>query len=124
MRGTTEALIKSPHRKESVMETRDWYAWINLMLPKPDDFHVVGEVCVGNPGVEPYLSVKEPQGINPNILQLDLHLVQKPGMWPQVKTWVQARFDKVLTPNSPMYDQVEIFFNNESIARVEVEEVH
>lgn len=31
--------------------TRDWYAWNNLMLPKPDDFHVVGEVQVGNPGI-------------------------------------------------------------------------
>ena len=26
------------------METRNWYAWINTMPPKPDDFHIIGEV--------------------------------------------------------------------------------
>lgn len=46
------------------MNTRDWYAWINLMPPKPDDFHVVGEVFVSNQGVQAQLCVKEPQGIN------------------------------------------------------------
>lgn len=106
------------------METKDWYAWINLMPPKPDDFHVVGEVFVANPGIEAFLSVKEPQGINPNILLLDLHLVQKPGVWIQVMTWVQARFDKILTPDSPRYEHVEIFLDNESIAQIPVEEIN
>lgn len=105
------------------METRDWYAWINMMPPKPDDFHVVGEVCVGNPGTIPFLTVKEPQGINPSILLLDLHLIQQPGMWPQVMTWVQARFDKILLPKSQIYEQVDIFFNNELLAQVMVSEV-
>ena len=57
------------------METKNWSTWINLMPPKPDDFHVVGEVFVANPGIETLLCVKEPQGINPNILLLDLHLI-------------------------------------------------
>lgn len=109
---------------EVSMDTKNWYAWINLMPPKPDDFHVVGEVFVGNPGIETHLCVREPQGINPNILLLDLHLVQKPGMWPQVMTWVQARFDKILTKDSPKYEEVEIFLNEESIAKVSVDEVH
>lgn len=106
------------------MNNKEWYSWINLMPPKPDDFHVVGKVLVGNPGIQAQLCIKEPQGINPNILLLDLHLVQQPGMWPQVMTWVQARFDSVLTPKSPMYTQVEVFFNGESIAQIEVDEVH
>ncbi len=106
------------------METKNWYAWVNLMPPKPDDFHVIGEILVGNPGIQAQLCVKEPQGINPNILLLDLHLVQQPGIWPQVMTWVQARYDKILTPGSPGYEQVEIFFDNESIAQISVDEVH
>lgn len=105
------------------METKNWYAWVNLMPPKPDDFHVVGEVLVGNPGVEAMLCVKEPQGINPKILLLDMHLVQKPGIWPQVMTWVQARYDRILPPGSSGYEQVEIFFENESIALIPVNEV-
>ncbi|WP_428354790.1 hypothetical protein [Methyloprofundus sp.] len=106
------------------MKTNEWYAWINLMPPKPDDFHVVGEVVVGNPGIEVHLCAKEPQGINPKILLLNIHLVQKPGVWPDVLTSVQARFDKILTPTSTRYDQVEVFLDNESIAQIPVEQVH
>ena len=106
------------------MDTRNWYAWLNLMPPKPDDFHVVGEVFVANPGVQGELCVREPQGINQNILLLDLHLVQRPGMWPQVMTWVQCRYDKVLGPNSLKYTDVEVFHNGASIAKMKVDEVH
>ena len=106
------------------METKDWYAWVNLMPPKPDDFHVIGEILVGNPGIQAQLSVKEPQGINPNILLLDLHLVQQPGLWPQVMTWVQVRYDKILTPRSPRFEQVDIFFDGTSIGPlISVDEV-
>ena len=65
------------------METRNWYAWINTMPPKPDDFHIIGEVFVGNPGVEALLTPKQPQGINPRIFLLDLHLIQKPECGPK-----------------------------------------
>ncbi|MGI0117761.1 hypothetical protein [Zooshikella sp. RANM57] len=106
------------------MKTKDWYSWINLMPPKPDDFHVIGEVYVANPGVKAMLCTREPQGINPEILLLDLHLIQEPGMWAQVMTWTQAKYDKVLTPKSPRYRQVDIFFNNEPIAQTNVEEIH
>ena len=106
------------------METKEWYAWVNLMPPKPDDFHVTGEILVGNPGIQTQLCVREPQGNNPNILLLDLHLFQRPGMWPQVMTWVQARYDRILTPGSLKYEQVEIFLDNESIAQISVDEVH
>ncbi len=106
------------------MMTRDWYAWIDLMPPKPDDFHVTGEVQAGNPGILAQLCVREPQGINPRILLLDLHLVQQPGMWTQVVTWVQARYDKVLSPQSQRYDKVEIFSGGVSVAQVDVQEVH
>ncbi len=104
-------------------KTKNWYAWMDLMPPKPDDFHVVGELLVGNPGIQALLCVKEPQGINPDILLLDLHLVQQPGVWPPVTTWVQARYDKILTPGSPQYSDVDIFYQNESITQVPVEKV-
>ncbi|MGH1539579.1 MAG: hypothetical protein ACRBHB_04095 [Arenicella sp.] len=105
------------------METRNWYAWLNEMPPKPDDFHVTGEVYVANPGVKALLTVKEPQGINPDVLLLDLHLVQQPGMWPQMMTWAQARYDSVICPGGVLYKQVEIFYENESIATMDVETV-
>lgn len=103
-------------------KTRDWYAWINLMPPKPDSFHVTGEVYVPNPGVDPILVPREPQGINPEILLMDLFLIQRPGIWPQILVWKQARYDKVGTGFE--YKQVQIFCGDEVIADIEVEIVH
>ena len=90
---------------------------------KPDDFHVIGKILASNPGVQAQLSVKEPQGINPSILLLDLHLIQQPGMWPQVITWVDARYDTVLSPNTTRYTQVEIFSDGASFEQIDVDEV-
>jgi hypothetical protein len=107
------------------MQTRNWYAWLNKMPPGPNSLHVVGEVFVGNPGMQAELTIKEPQGINPAILLLDLHVTQRPGMWPQVMTWVQARFDKVIVPGSPNYTDVEVFAIGQSapIAKLKVQVV-
>lgn len=105
------------------MNTRNWYAWINLMPPKPDDFHVVGEVLVGNPGIQAELSMKHPQGINTKILLLDLHLVQRPGIWPQVMTWVQCRYGSIVCPGMDTYEQVQVFHDGEEIASMEVDVV-
>ena len=116
--------MKKKKTEKRKIETRNWYAWINLMPPRPDDAHVIGEVLVANPGIQAHLCVREPQGINATILLLDLYLVQRPGKWPQVMTWVQARYDKILTSGSPKHEQVEIFLDKESIAQVPVEEVH
>lgn len=105
------------------MDTRNWYAWINLMPPKPDDFHIVGEVLVGNPGIQAELSMKHPQGINPKILLLDLHWVQRPGIWPEVMTWVQCRYDSIVCPGSESYERVQVFCDVEEIASMEVDVV-
>ena len=101
------------------IETRDWYAWLNLMPPPPDDFHVIGEVYVPNPGVDPFLTPRNPQGINPAILLLDLFLIQRPGIWPQVFVWKQARYDK--TARSIRYTQVQVFCGDELIADIKVD---
>ena len=105
----------------AVTKTKGWYSWINLMPPPPNDFHVIGDVLVPNPGVMALLTPKEPQGINPTILLLDLVLIQRPGFWPQVMTWIEAGYDKTV-PGSP-YKSVQIFSDDTAIAEVPVEEV-
>lgn len=100
-------------------QCRDWHAWLNTMPPKPDDLHVMGDILVGNPGVQPTLTMREPQGINPTILMLDLHLVQQPGMWPQVMTCASARFDRVMPPKAPNYQSIEIFSEGEQITLID-----
>lgn len=105
------------------METKDWYAWLNLMLPKPDDFHIIGKVYVENPGIIPWLTPHQPQGFNPKILMLDLNLFQKPGNWIDKMTWVETRYDKVLFQGILEYDQIHIFYEGASLATFSVEEV-
>ncbi len=103
-------------------QTRGWYAWNNRMPGGPGGFHVVGEVEVGNPGIIAILTPKVPQGINPQILLLDLHLRQRPGVWPRVVTWAGARFDSAI-PHPP-YTQVVVFCGDKEIAHIPVEDVH
>ncbi len=102
-------------------KTRDWYAWNDLRPPLPDYFYITGEVYVSNPGVDPLLVPAEPQGINPDILILDLYLCQKPGIWPQVFVWKQVKFDKKI---SKPYKEVEIRCGTDVIAKVPVVDAH
>jgi heat shock protein HslJ len=103
------------------VETRDWYAWNNKMPPKPDDFHIVGEVYVSNPGVEVSLFPRVPQGINRRILLIELHLRQLPGIWPRVLTWKQVKFDKIMVDSN--YESVEVFCGSEAVAEIAVEDI-
>jgi hypothetical protein len=73
---------------------------------------------VPNPGVEPLLTPKEPQGFNPEILLLDLFLLQKPGFWPEVQVWKPAQYTKILL--KMRYTQVQIFCGDEIIADMPV----
>jgi hypothetical protein len=104
----------------SQVESRDWYAWNDLQPPGPARFHIVGEVRVGNPGVEALLVPRVPQGINPSILLLDLILKQQSGTWPQIVVWVPARYDKVRAH----YTQVQVFHGADKIADVQVQDIH
>jgi len=101
------------------IDSRDWYAWLNLMPPPPDDFHVVGEVYVPNPGVVPYLVPHVPPGINPVILLLDLVLLQLPGVWPAVFVWKPVRYDKIV--REFRYEQVQVLCGNDVIADIPIE---
>lgn len=105
------------------VNSKDWYAWLNTMPPKPDDFHVTGKVEVGNPGMFGTLIPASPQGINPDILILDLYLEQKPGGWQRVNTWVEVRYDTVIIPDAPSYSEVTIWCEGEVIAHMPVDMV-
>lgn len=93
-------------------QSEGWYAWLNKMPSGPNTFHVVGDVLVSNPGVTALLTMREPQGINPNILMLDLTLVQQPGVWPDLIAHVQAHFDRVTPSGSSKYSSVDIFLGS------------
>jgi hypothetical protein len=100
-------------------ETQDWYAWIDTTPPQPDELHVIGEIKVGNPGIYAVLRKRVPQGINPRILLLDLHLIQKPGIWPQIVTCIAVRYDAVIIGRG--YTQVDVLYKGELIAQIPVD---
>ncbi len=103
----------------SGVNTRHWYAWNDTQPPKPSALHLIGEVEVANPGVIPTLVPRVPQGFNPRILLLDLHLVQSPGIWPQIVVWKQASHMQIHAD----YDSVSIFFEGNVIADLPVKRV-
>jgi hypothetical protein len=113
----SEKADRPPGVLQAVPATRDWYAWNDMMPPKPDTFHVVGEVQVPNPGVDVLLVPRTPQGINPKILLLNLILVQRSGLWPHLVVWKRAHYEKV----NADYESVQIFSGDEVIANVPVE---
>ena len=106
----------------SDIKTRDWFAWNNLMPPGPFSFYVKGSVEVPNLGVIPKLIYKVPQGINPDILLLNLVLIQLPGKWLQKTDWVNVRYDSVGIDLK--YTDVNIFCGDDMIADIEVVDVH
>jgi plastocyanin len=99
--------------------TTNWFAWNNLMPPGPPSFHIVGEVQVPNPGVDVLLTERVPQGINPQIILLDLHLVQRPGIWPQHVVNKQAHFEKLRAK----YSEATVFMGTSVIADVPVVDI-
>ena len=52
---------------------------------------VFGEVKVANPGIQPVLQQVSLPGAAPNVLTLQLELLQRPGQWPQqqYRAWFQ-----------------------------------
>jgi hypothetical protein len=106
------------------MDSRDWSAWIDLMPPPPHQFHVKGEVLAPNPGYKAELRPKTPQGFNPEILLLEVILTQQEGMWPQVLTWIECRYDKTLSDTSTRYSEVTVFYKDAILTSVKVGEAH
>lgn len=96
-----------------------WHAWLDKMPPPPDALHVRGSVTVPNPGVDVALYKRVPQGVNPTILLLNLVLVQRPGIWPQVITAKPVAYDEV--GRSLNYNTVEIGSEGQSGFSIPVE---
>lgn len=98
---------------------KDWHAWLNTMPGGPHTLHVSGALQVGNPGIYAVLQKKVPQGINPAYDFLELHLIQRPGIWPQHVVWTLVSYTEVI--HGANVQEVEIFFNGNSYLKLPVE---
>ena len=77
-------------------------------------------VTVANPGVDVHDFPRSPQRFNPKILQMELLLLQRPGIYPHIVMWKQAHYDKI----NAEYEQVEVFFGSAVVASIPVVGVH
>lgn len=108
------------------ISTCDWKAWINAMptIPKPGQpgrgitLHVVGTVDTYSTDLA-YLEQRSPQGINPKILLLDLHVVTGivPVNNPQQVHYTQSVGSK------DAYSSIEIFYEGQHEATIDNIEV-
>ena len=100
------------------LKGKDWSAWNSKFPPKPDDFHVTGQVQVPNPGIDVALIERDPQGINKYVLLMDLVATQRPGKWLQQQVWKSVQYDKIMS--DACYTSVEIFCGGEKFEDVPV----
>ncbi|MBK8255965.1 MAG: hypothetical protein IPK82_25275 [Polyangiaceae bacterium] len=91
------------------------------MPPGPARFHVTGTVLVPHPGFDVKLVKAEPQGFNPAELILDLVVEEKYGVWPQVVTPLNVRFDEA--PLAHEYTGVLIRIPGSDAVHIEVDQV-
>lgn len=120
---TTSSAQEEASTDMTVLRTRDWAAWINLM-PGPDTtptLYVTGEVELPMGGYEVRLEKRSPQGFNPQILMLDL-ITEAPDFGTTALTWYELRHEE--TAQKGQYDQVHIFHEGEELMLLDVEEAH
>jgi hypothetical protein len=81
-------------------------AWIDLMPPGPHKLIVTGDVVTPTSGWSVTLAPAVPQGINPDILILDVTATPPSGISRPVRTKVPVRFQE--SPPQRTYTQVSI----------------
>lgn len=102
--------------------TRNWHAWVNLQPGSDRSLHVKGTVDVNSGGWQARLTKRSPQGFNPRILLLDLHVTPPSGPTILPMLSLDVRYDERNAGNT--YDRVEVYCGNERIADMQVEQAH
>ncbi|QIF02403.1 hypothetical protein [Roseimicrobium sp. ORNL1] len=105
-------------------QTGYWKAWANLQPGPggPKDLHVTAKAEVNSGGWEVKLTKRSPQGINPRILQLELHVTSPSGPATQVKTELDVKYTE--KGGAPLFDKVEVFCGERLLTTKLVEQVH
>lgn len=96
-------------------------AWIDRMPGDGPKLIVIGEVQVPTAGWQVKLARRSPQGINPDILILDVKAVPPEGYVAQVITFIKLRYEE--RPPQRDYTHVTIVDGNDEVT-VEVGEAH
>jgi hypothetical protein len=104
------------------IKSRDWNAWIDLMPGSQTKLHVTGEVETNAGNLVPKLAEAVPQGINPKILILVLTIETEGDVGTDDVAFRPARFEK--PAGKGQYVQVDIRFDDNLVAAIDVTETH
>ncbi len=104
------------------IKTKDWSAWINLMPGTEHKLIVVGKVETNASNLVPVLREAVPQGINPEILILDLTIEDNGSIGTPAVGFRSARFEK--PAEKGQYESVVIRHEGEIIETIPVTEAH
>jgi hypothetical protein len=104
------------------ISSSDWNSSCNKKPPAPDEFHVSGTVELPNASWSAKLVPSVPQGINQEILFLDLILTRNtdPISRPQVVVKQPVLYSRSI--NDCPYSKVVVYYNKTSIADLSVKE--
>ena len=86
-------------RREGDHRYRNWVAYEASPTQNVTIAYVTGQVEVHNPGIKAKLSYVLDE--NESILLLRIDFVQRPGVWPEVMTWITASYAGALVDDGP-----------------------
>ncbi len=95
------------------IEAMDWMA-VDNQEPPGRRFYVTGKVVVSTAGYSVTLKKRSPQGINPEVLLLDLEITRPTGMVAQVITTEEPRYEE--DPYSGPHTSVGIYCGSDELA--------
>lgn len=103
-------------------KTHGWEAWNNLMPGADKTVHVVGKATTTSGGWKAVIAKRTPQGINPEILLLDLTITPPTGPTTQPVLDLDLRYSEKYT--SGKYTRAQVFCGKEFIADLQVKDTH
>jgi len=123
--GGRRPLPPEPVREATVLQapdlaTQHWVAWLALRNDAPHTLHVEGEACLPNMGVDAFLMPTAPQSPDPDLLLLDVVLVQRPGIWPRVEQWKPVRYTRRVLETESAQGRVALRVGSREVAVVTV----
>lgn len=102
-----------------IPKCKNWRALVNSIPGRSAEVTVSGDVQVGNPGVGARLTQRVLDPARQNLWVLDLHLFQQPGMWPQILTYTQVKWARMMEVDESLVSSIEIVHQGELVVLID-----
>jgi hypothetical protein len=96
-----------------VLLKRTFKAWLDHASRSKPKLIVTGELEVPTSAWEALMLLKQPQGLNPKILLLEVHAQAPTGHVSQIAQKIPLRYEQPASPDA--YKQVTILYDSDSV---------